>query len=211
MKLFAAGSVLCLLLSACASQGPVETARSLPETPDPAGAKKLSGEWVFAMKVGDRDVDGKLHFSYDGASVAGSFMATGGESIELADIRVSKNEVAWTIPGERGTEVLTGAFASDGTLSGKMSFERKPGGGEPPNDGGSAGEGRGADGQAPGGYGSGGGRHGHHGGAGGAHRGGGSRTGTWTALPAPKDSEHDSEKPSSAANRLLLPSDRRSA
>jgi hypothetical protein len=190
-----------LLLSACASQQPVKAARSLPATPDPAGAKKLSGDWVFAMKVGDRDVDGKLHFTDDGGAVAGSFTATGGESIDLADIRVSKDEFAWTIPGDRGTEVLTGAFASDGTLSGKMTFVRKHSSGEP-SGGGSEGEG-GAGGESPGsGYGGGGGgHHGHHGARGSGNRSGGSRTATWTAVPAPKDSEPDSPKPSDAARR----------
>jgi len=46
MKLVATASFL--LLTACASQPPVKAARSLPETPDPAGAKRLSGDWVFA-------------------------------------------------------------------------------------------------------------------------------------------------------------------
>ncbi len=201
MKFSAAAVILPLLLiPACATQEPVKTARSLPETPDPGGAKKLTGEWVFAMKVGDREVDGKLHFTYEGGSVAGSFTGTGGESTELADIRVSKDEFAWTIPGDRETEVLTGAFASDGTLSGKMALIRKQASGQSPDGGGSSGEGGGTGGQSPSGYGSGGGRHGHHGGGGG-HRGNGSRTATWTAVPAPKDSEHDSPKTSNAANR----------
>jgi len=200
MKLVATASFL--LLTACASQPPVKAARSLPETPDPAGAKRLSGDWVFAMKVGERDVDGKLRFTYDGCAVAGSFTATGGESTALVDIRVSKDEVAWTIPGDRGTEVLTGAFASDGTLSGKMTFVRKHASGEASDGGASPGEG-GASGESPGnGYGGGGGgHHGRHGARGSGNRSGGSRTATWTAVPAPKDSEPDSPKPADAARR----------
>jgi len=209
MRNLRAAAVLSLfLLPACASQEPVKTARSLPETPDPAGAKRLSGDWVFAMKVGDRDVDGRLHFTWDRGAVAGSFTATGGETTELADIRVSKDEFAWTIPGERGTEVLTGAFASDGTLSGRMTFVRKHASGGPPegresSDAGAAGgEARG------GGNGGGGGRHGHHGGRGGSARNGGSRTATWTAVPAPRDSGADSAKPEDAANRAAVSADR---
>jgi hypothetical protein len=196
MRIFPAVAILPLLLiSACATQEPVKTAKALPETPDPAGAKRLSGDWVFAMKTGDREVDGKLHFSYDGRAVAGSFTAIDGNASELTDIRVSKDQFAWTIPGDRGTEILTGGFATDGTLSGRMAFIRKTregspeGGGSSDGGGGSSGEGSG------GGYGggSGGGRHGHHGG--GSRRSGASRSSTWTAVPAPKTSESDSKSP----------------
>jgi hypothetical protein len=205
MRILPAAAILPLfLISACATQEPVKTAKVLPETPDPAGAKRLAGDWVFAMKIGDREVDGKLRFSYDGRAVAGSFTTLDGNASELADIRVSKDQFAWTIPGDRGTEVLTGGFASDGTLSGKMAFVRRTrnanpeGGGSSEGGGGSTGEGSG------GGYGggSGGGRHGHHGG--GSRQNSGGRTATWTAVPAPKVSEPDSKSPAAGAGFRAL-------
>ncbi len=118
MKVFAAAAFLGLLvlLPGCASR---DANSSLPETPDPAGARRLAaGDWVFTMKVGDREIDGKLHFSYDSSLLTGSLTDIGGGVRELSDIRVSKDRVAWKIAEDRTTEQIKGSFAEDGSLSG---------------------------------------------------------------------------------------------
>jgi hypothetical protein len=192
----AIGAVLLGLSWGCASTDTTKTARSLPETPDPATAKRISGDWVYAMKNGDHEVDGKLHFTWDGTTISGSFTGLGGKPTDLADIRVSKDEVAWTIPGDRGAQVVVGEFQKDGTLAGKTSFARKSGTGESGAGEGSSGSGDdgtgsgsrgGYGGGGGGGYGGGGGHHGgRHGGQGGS-RGNRSPSGTWSAVPVPKD------------------------
>ena len=185
-RIAAIGAVLLGFTWGCASTDTTKTARSLPETPDPATANRIAGDWVYAMKNGDREVDGKLHFAWDGTTVSGSFTGLGGKPTDLADLRVWKDQVAWTIPGDRGTQVIVGEFQKDGTLSGKTSFARKARNGE----GESTPDSGGSEGGSQGGYGGGGG--GHHGGGG---RHGGSRgashsqspSGTWSAVPVPKD------------------------
>jgi hypothetical protein len=178
MKALAAAASLgfLVLISGCASR---DAATGFPETPDPAAARRLAGDWVFTMKTADREIDGRLHFSYDGSFVSGSFTEMGGDVREISDVRVSKDRMAWKIAGDRATEQLTGSFSGDGSLSGQMTLVRKhesgdEGNEQAPQDGGSRG-----------GYGHGGG-HGRHGGGGGAHRSGERSPAKWTAVPAPK-------------------------
>ena len=197
-RIAAIGAVLLGFAWGCASTDTTKTARSLPETPDPATAKRIAGDWVYAMKSGDREVDGKLHFAWDGTTVSGNFTGLGGKPTDLADVRVWKDQVAWTIPGDRGTQMIVGEFQKDGTLAGKTSFARKarsgeggdstesPDSGEGGSQGGNGGT-SGGYGGGGGGYGGGGGHHGggrHGGSRGGSH--GQSPSGTWSAVPVPK-------------------------
>ncbi|HET7452790.1 MAG TPA: hypothetical protein VFL12_08625 [Thermoanaerobaculia bacterium] len=191
----AIGAVLLGFAWGCASTDTTKTARSLPETPDPATAKRIAGDWVYAMKNGDHEVDGKLHFAWDGTTVSGNFTGLGGKPTDLADIRVWKDQVAWAIPGDRGTQVIVGEFQKDGTLAGKTRFARKTRNGEggdstePDNGGSGDGSQGGSGGGGSGGYVGGGGGH-HEGGRrhggsrGGSH--GQSPSGTWSAVPVPK-------------------------
>jgi hypothetical protein len=184
---FAFTGLLALLgfLSECAS---TEKRQPFPDNPDPAGARRLAGDWIFAMKGNDREIDGKLHFAYDGSFVTGSFTEIGGEAQPLSDIRVSKDAMAWKLAGERSVELLAGSFAEDGTLSGTMTRVRKHDEGS-----GSGDERSGTPGDASSsGYGGHGG-HGRHGGGGHRSGGGEGHAVKWTAVPAPKaaDEKHD--------------------
>jgi hypothetical protein len=169
---------LILVIAACASR---DARGPFPDTPDPAGARRLAGDWVFAMKVADHEIDGKLHFAYDGTYVTGSFTDMSGAVRQVTEIQASKDRVAWKLADDHGAEQLTGSFSDDGTLSGTMTRSRKRDSeGEGETSGGSenpAGE------QPRGGYGHGGGHH--HGGGG---HGGGRSSGNakWSAVPAAK-------------------------
>jgi hypothetical protein len=175
MRLLAAAAIaVSLFLAACASR---DAATAFPETPDPAGARRLAGDWVFAMNSGDREIDGKLHFAYDGTFVSGTFTEVGSDARPISDVRVSRDRVAWKVEVGRATEAFTGALDSDGSLDGQMTVARNhgsPGDGEEP-----APESQ----RPPGGHGSGGG-HGRHGGAGAGHRSGARTSAKWTAVPA---------------------------
>ncbi|MGH9443681.1 MAG: hypothetical protein ACRD16_15565 [Thermoanaerobaculia bacterium] len=189
MKGFAVISLMGLLalIVGCAS---TEREKSLPDTPDPSGARRLARDWIFTMKAGPREIDGKLHFSYDGSFVTGSFTEIGGEVRRLSDIRVSKDRMVWKIDDGRGVEQLTGSFSEDGTLTGTMTRARKKEA-ESATDEGNEGSAEGGSQEGmPGGEGSRGyGRGGNRGRHGGGHGGGENRqrsSATWTAVPAPK-------------------------
>ena len=172
---------LILVLGACASSDARRDARDpFPETPDPAGARRLAGDWVFSMKVADHEIDGKLHFSYDGTFLAGSFTDMSGVVLPLADIRASKDRMAWKLADDRGTEQLAGSFAGDGTLSGTMTRVRRR---ESKPQGDASGEGDTPPDEPPRGHG--GGRH-HGGGGHGGGRSGGASSAKWSAVPAAK-------------------------
>lgn len=175
-----------LLIAACASRDARRNARDpFPDPPDPAGARRLAGDWVFAMKAADHEINGKLHFSYDGTFVTGTFTDMAGTVRPLAEIRASKDRMAWKLADDRGAELFIGSFADDGTLSGAMTRVRKGDSQSSDDQGGDSGSGSDtppAE-QPPGGRGHGGGHH----------RGGGSHGGTrsrgsakWSAVPAPK-------------------------
>lgn len=179
-KSAAAALALSIFLAACASR---DAGGPFPDTPDPAGARRLARDWVFTMKDGDHEIDGKLHFSYDGTYLMGTFTDMGGAARQLTEIRASKDRVAWKLADERAAELLTGAFAEDGTLSGTMTRIRKTESeGEGNGGGGSAGP---AGEQPRDGYGHGGGHH--HGGGHGGGRSRGNASAKWSAVPAPKE------------------------
>ena len=182
----AAGLAVFLLIPACASRDTRRNARDpFPDTPDPAGARRLAGDWVFTMKTADHEIDGKLHFSYDGTFLAGTFTDMAGTVRQLAEIRASKDRMAWKLADDRGAELFAGSFADDGTLSGAMTRIRKRdsqssddqgsdssgGSDNPPAD------------QPQGGRGHGGGHHRGGGSHGGTRSSGGAK---WSAVPAPK-------------------------
>jgi len=175
MKSPAAGAIpVLLLLAACASR---EAATAFSETPDPAGARRIEGDWILAMKTVDREVDGKLHFAYDGTFVSGSFTEVGRDARPISDVRVSRNRVAWKIDGGRDVEEFSGSLASDGSLSGQMTIARRPA---------SPGDGKepAPEGEHPG-HGAGGGR-GRRGASGGGHGGDPRTAAEWSAVPAPR-------------------------
>jgi hypothetical protein len=185
---FCAAAILAglLLVPACASRDTRRNARDpFPDTPDPAGARRLAGDWVFAMKTADHEIDGKLHFSYDGAFLTGAFTDMAGTVRQLAEIRTSKDRMAWKLPDDRGAEQFIGSFGDDGTLSGAMTRVRKRDSQSSDDQGGDSGSGSdNPPAEQP---------QGGHGHGGGHHRGGGSHGGTrssgsakWSAVPAPK-------------------------
>jgi uncharacterized membrane protein YgcG len=177
MKFLAGAIPVFLLLSACASR---DAAIAFPETPDPAGARRLEGDWILAMKTGDREIDAKLHFAYDGTFVSGSFTEVGSNARPISDVRVSRDRMAWKIDRGRDVQEFSGSLDRDGSLSGQMTIARNHGStgdGEEPAP---------ASGRSSGGHGSGGG-HGRHGGAGGGGRRSTARApAKWTAVPAAK-------------------------
>ena len=186
-----------LVFAACASDD--ASRRELPKGVDPAGARRLAGDWIFAMKAPEREIDGRLRFSWDGSILTGSFTEIGNDAREISDVRVSRDRLAWSIDGERSRQQFEGAFEPDGTLSGKMTRVRNRDAASEPSD---AGEGAPPDSGSGGGYGRGGGR-GHHGG-GHRSRGGGTSPAKWTAIPAPRDAA-PAGPPPPGAGRSSLP------
>lgn len=178
-----------IVLAACASD---DASRKLPKGVDPAGAKRLAGDWVLALKAPEREIDGRLRISWDGSILSGSFTEIGNDPRELSDIRVSKDRFAWSIAGDRATQQFSGGFETDGTLSGKMTRVRNRN--SAGSEGSDSGEAPPPDSGSGGGYGRGGGRH--HGGGRGS-RGNTASPAKWTAVPAPKDAAPATPPPSS--------------
>ncbi len=142
---------------------------------DPAAARLLAGVWVFEMKTGDHTVDGKLRIAFDGTGLTGVYIGPDETERPLSEIQIAKGKVAWKMPGQRGTQQVSGTF-EDGSMQGAIKRVRN----EDDADSSSS------DAAASGGYhgGGGGGRGGH------SHRGGGRSTPPtthWTATKAPAD------------------------
>jgi len=144
---------------------------------DPAAARALSGTWVFTMKDGDHETDGKLRFSFDGIAVSGAFVGQDDVERRLSNIQVAGGKVSWEMEGQRGTQRALGKADKD-TMDGTLKRlpkdqDSSEGAAEPDRgSGGNGGQWGGHGGGTGGGH-----RHSH---SGGGSRGG-SRTITWTA------------------------------
>jgi hypothetical protein len=70
----------------------------------PITPEKLAGNWLVEMKMGDRKVEGSLHFALTAGVLVGTFTRSDGAEQELKDIELKGNEVAWDVEAGGGKQ-----------------------------------------------------------------------------------------------------------
>lgn len=180
-----------LAVGRCASAPP-------PPPAQPAAVKSvppeaLAGNWLFAVKMGGRTIEGSLHFSVVRGVLAGTWTSSDGREFELEHVAIDGDGVSWESEGPAGRMRASGKI--DGSsMKGTMKRAGRSSNGSGASGSGQAGSGQttpppnGEPGDTPSGSGdtSGGGRSGGRGrGSGRGGRGRGGSTGgavTWTAF-----------------------------
>lgn len=162
----------------------------------PLTPEAIVGTWLFAMKMGDRSIEGRLHFTAEAGVPAGSLTGSDGNERELSNIKIEGDRISWDIAGQRVTQHAEGTVSGSsmkGTIKTKMTGGRGGGRGRDT-------DGDSDDGARPpsggGGY-RGGGR-----GRGRSGSGGGAREITWSAFktvaPPPGESNRPATPPGEA-------------
>ncbi len=107
------------VLLVCARCASVPSADSI----DKSSASGIAGEWGIQMKEGGHNVEGTLHFSFDGTAVVGSYLGPDGESRELENVRVTDGKIYWQMEQKTGSMTARGAI--NGTImTGKMKLRQ---------------------------------------------------------------------------------------
>lgn len=185
-------AAVVIAVGRCASAPP-------PPPPRPAAVKSvppeaLAGNWLFAVQMGGRTIEGSLHFSVVRGVLAGTWTSSEGREFELEHVAIDGNGVSWESDGPSGRMRASGKIDGSSMKGTMKRAGRSSGDGR----GGSAGSGASGSGQTapppngepgdtPSGTGdtSGGGRMGGRGrgsGRGGRGRGGATGAVTWTAF-----------------------------
>jgi len=178
---------LCLLAAFLAFGG-CATAPSSPASAPPPAVRRvanvspdaLAGNWLLAVQLGGRTVEGSLHFSVIHGVLAGTWTSADGREFELSKIAIDGDGVSWESDGPAGRMAASGKIDGSSMKGTMKRVARAKGdsgsaGSNPPPDGETAGNGDSTGGGGRGGRG--------RGGRGGRGRGGsGASTVTWTAF-----------------------------